>query len=144
MPPSHIQYTANVFSRLTTLELEIFADSTKLEDLDGFTGGASPIARILSYATKLEHFKLTTEGDFGRERLLDFKTVMLGCVLPKLKSCVIIGWIIETTDLLDFLRESPDLRQLGLYEHQYKVGSLDDVLGVLRHEKPGLTVEVWP
>ncbi|KAL8848652.1 MAG: hypothetical protein Q9221_006326 [Calogaya cf. arnoldii] len=143
MPHSHIQYTANVFSRHTTLELEIFADSTKVEDLKGFTGGSSPIAQVLSYATKLEHFRLTTEGDYGDdERLCDFKTVMLGCVFPKLKTCVIGCWIIETTDLLSFLRGSPDLRQLRLYENQYKVGSLDDVLKVLRHENPGLTVEV--
>lgn len=142
MPSTHIQYTMNVFSRLTRLELEIFADShMELDTLDGSTEDSSPIARVLSYANNLEHLTLTTEAGYCDDGLGDFKTVMLGCVLPKLKSVVIGPWNIEINDLLNFLRGSPGLNQLCLSDNEYKIGSLDDVLRVLQHDKPGLTVE---
>ncbi|KAL8866031.1 MAG: hypothetical protein Q9198_009066 [Flavoplaca austrocitrina] len=94
MPETHLQYTMNVFSRLESLELMISAvyDMADIE-LPGFTKDPSPIARVLSYAKKLQYLRLTTEEDRLRHDLGDFKTIMLGCVLPNLKACTIGCWL---------------------------------------------------
>ncbi|KAL9627928.1 MAG: hypothetical protein Q9204_006232 [Flavoplaca sp. TL-2023a] len=145
MPETHLQYTMNVFSRLESLELMISAvyDMADIE-LPGFTKGSSPIARVLSYAKKLQYLRLTTEEDWLRHDMGDFRTIMLGCVLPNLKACTIRCWTLEAEDLLDFLQGSPKLDQLRLFHIAYKSGSVDDVLKVLGQRRPTLVVEISP
>ncbi|KAI4271152.1 MAG: hypothetical protein LQ337_006207 [Flavoplaca oasis] len=145
MPATHLQYAMNVFSRLKSLELDISAiyDMADIE-LPGFTKGSSPIARVLSYAKKLQYLRLTIEEDCYGHDMGDFKTIMLGCVLPNLKACTIGCWALEVEDLLNFLQESPKLDQLRLFHIAYKSRSVGDVLKVLGQHRPSLVVEISP
>ncbi|KAL8877720.1 MAG: hypothetical protein Q9192_008614, partial [Flavoplaca navasiana] len=138
-------YTMNVFSRLKSLELDISAiDDMADIELPGFTKGSSPIARVLSYAKKLQYLRLATEEDWLGHDIGDFKTIMLSCVLPNLKLCTIGCWALEAEDLLDFLQGSPKLDQLRLFHIAYKSGSVDDILKVLGQRRPSLVVEISP
>ncbi|KAL8883257.1 MAG: hypothetical protein Q9192_007310 [Flavoplaca navasiana] len=104
MPETHLQYTMNVFCRLKSLELDISASYDMADiELPGFAKGSSPIARVLSYAKQLQFLRLATEEDWYGHDMGDFKTIMLGCMLPNLKSCTIGCWALEAEDLLDFL-----------------------------------------
>ncbi|KAL8752994.1 MAG: hypothetical protein Q9199_005361 [Rusavskia elegans] len=145
LSPARMIHTVDVLSCLTKLSLEFFADEVEpmdLATLDGSTTESSPIARILSHADDLEHLELHIETEHGSKQKGDFKTIMLGCLLPSLKTCLLQDWNVEAEDLLNFLHGSPHLTELCLARCNFTVGTLDSVLDVLRRSKPYLSVEV--
>ncbi|KAL8848653.1 MAG: hypothetical protein Q9221_006327 [Calogaya cf. arnoldii] len=140
---SRMHHTEDVFSRLTRLNLDFLADEKDPMDLNNLTNSTALMsnnADTLSQAKNLKHLELHIIQDDQSDQQGDFKTMMLGCDLPNLESCVLQGWNVEAKDLLGFLHRSPKLIDLHL-ACRFTVGTLDFVLDELRRSKRSLTVE---
>ncbi|KAL8670801.1 MAG: hypothetical protein Q9168_004681 [Polycauliona sp. 1 TL-2023] len=116
LPAARMTSTLEVFSRLTSFDFVLHTDDGFMElgMLKGDTTHSSPIARLFSSATSLQHLRLDFMPYREQDYTGDLKTVLCGCHLPNLKSCVLLSWAIETTTFLDFLVQSRELQTLVL------------------------------
>ncbi|KAI4109871.1 MAG: hypothetical protein LQ339_001655 [Xanthoria mediterranea] len=146
VPATHGNLT--VFSKLTVLDLTFihgFYDNLQVPAPTNVNPeGISFVARTLSCAINLLHLTLTLDHDSGFNNVAsnDLHLVLHGCRLPKLLTCKLWCSIISYTILANFIRGSPSLSQLTIWETKTDPNTLHGIHAALRKEFPQLTLEI--
>lgn len=146
VPATHGNLT--VCSKLTVLDLNFIPGFHDDPDVTATTNlnpeGISFVARTLSCAINLLHLTLTLDhdSDFDNVEPKDLRLVLHGCRLPRLLTCKLRCSIISYTTLANFIRGSPNLSQLTIWETKTNPNTLHDIHAALRKDFPQLTLEI--
>ena len=157
-PGGHLRYKAfdipathgnlAVFSSLTVLNLNFvygFYDDPEVPATTNINPeGISFVARTLSCAINLLRLTLTLDHERGWDDVApnELHLILHGCRLPKLLTCKLRCSIISYTTLANFIRGSPSLSQLTIWETDTDFDTVHDIHTALGKEFPQLTLEI--